>query len=434
LKKVLIITYYWPPAGGPGVQRIVKFVKEMPNLGWQPLILTVKDPSSPATDENLLTQIPKNIRVYKTATLEPFALYKYFTGKDKNKALAKDTIIQHPDEKLSERISRIVRANLFLPDARVGWIPSMVKQGLLIIKAEKPDIIFSTSPPHSLQIGAKRLAYRSGLKWIADFRDPWLEAYWEKDIKRIGFSSRINKNLEMSVLKSADLITTVSDGICDHLRNKTDNKIETIYSGFDIINEDQIKSNLFEIIYLGNMSKLQSPEPVFKAINLLSEDTKSLIKIIFVGNVFSGFGDLLKSFPDISVESKDYQPRDKMMNIGKSGSLLLLINPPATYAKAVITAKIFDYLSLRKPILAIGEKDGSLEKLLEKTISGSLFRKDDIPNISLFIKKYIDIWRENSLILFDDNHSLDPYRTKNNVKKLTKLFDQFTKRPAVVES
>jgi len=426
MKKVLIITYYWPPAGGPGVQRIIKFTRQFPDFGWQPIILTVKDPSSPAKDTSLIDQIPEECKVYKTNTLEPFTLYKYFTGKKKNASLAKDTIIQRPDEKLSEKISRIIRANIFLPDARVGWIPAMIKQGLRIIEQDKPEVIFSTSPPHSLQLGAKKLAKKSGLKWIADFRDPWIDAYWEKDIERFGFSSRLNQKLEQGVLESANVITTVSDGICDHFRMKTDNRFETIYSGFDIVNHDSIRSDYFEIMYFGNMSKFQSPLPVLKAIDLLPAEKKTRTKIIFVGNVFSGFEELIHQYPDIMIENRSYLPRDQMMEFGKTASLLLLINLEIEYGKGLITAKIFDYLSLRKPILAIAEKGGSLDELLDKTESGKVFAKHNIKDISAFIKTHMDLWLEKSVLLLQDNQNLDPYRTKNNVKKLTELFEQLS--------
>jgi glycosyltransferase involved in cell wall biosynthesis len=423
MKKVLIIAYYWPPAAGPGVQRIVKFTKVLPDFGWQPLILTVENPSSPAKDESLLSQIPKICKVYKTATLEPFKIYKYLTGKQKNESLAKDTIIKRPDEKYSEKISRMIRANLFLPDARVGWIPAMIKQGLKIIKDEKPDIIFSTSPPHSLQLGAKKLAKKSGLKWIADFRDPWIEAYWESEIERFSPSNHINKKLESTVLKNADVITTVSDGICDLLRNKVENQYETIFSGLDSINNDPVKSDYFQIIYFGNMSKYQSPEPVFKAIELLPTEKKSLIKILFVGNVYKRFIDNFNIFPNIKVEAQNYLPHNEMMKLGKSASLLLLINFSSVYGKGLMTAKIFDYLSLRKPILAIGEKGGSLDELLDQTSSGRLFTAHDIRDISSFIDKNIQNWIEKSVILLDNTKYLDIYRTRENVKKLVTLFD-----------
>jgi glycosyltransferase involved in cell wall biosynthesis len=424
MKKVLIITYYWPPAGGPGVQRIVKFTHELPQFGWQPLVLTVKDPSSPAKDESLLTKVPDECIVYKTPTIEPFKLYKVITGKNKNESLSKDTILKHPDESITEKLSRIIRANIFLPDARVGWRPSMIKNGLRIIEEEKPDIIFSTSPPHSLQLGAKKLAKKSGLKWVADFRDPWIEAYWEKDIERFGLSSRLNQKFEKSVLENADLITTVSDGLCDYLRAKVENRYETIYSGIDKTSAEHLKSNQFEIIYFGNMSQFQSPEPVFKAIDSFPADKKSLIKLIFVGNVYNGFDEMRKKFPEIQIDTRDYLPREKMMELGKSASLLLLINLSTVYGKGLITAKIFDYLALRKPILAIADKDGSLNELLDRTESGEVFTTDAVKSISIFIENYLNLWQEKSVIKLNDDKKLNPYRTGNNVKKLTQLFEK----------
>jgi hypothetical protein len=424
MKKVLIITYYWPPAGGPGVHRVVKFTKFLPNFGWIPIILTVKNPTSPARDDSLLAEIPENCKVYKTSTLEPFNIYKYFTGRKRNELLAKDTIIKNPDEKFSEKISRIIRANLFLPDARVGWIPAMIKEGLKIIKIEKPDIIFSTSPPHSLQLGAKKLAKKSGLKWIADFRDPWIEAIWESGIERINLISRFNKRLEMSTLKEADVITVSSNGIRDLLRNKIDKQYVTIYSGMDSTNNDAIKSQYFQIIYLGNMSKYQSPIPILKAIDMLPHSKKSLIRVIFVGKVYNGFIETFKEYQKIKIEIQNFLPRDQMMKFSKSASLLLLLNFSSIYGKGHMPAKIFDYLSLRKPILAVGDKGGSLDDLLTQTDSGRLFAEKDIQDISSFINLSIKTWLDKSTILLDDNKSLDRYRTNENVKILTKLFEQ----------
>jgi hypothetical protein len=203
-----------------------------------------------------------------------------------------------------------------------------------------------------------------------------------------------------------------------------ENQYETIFTGLDRINNESVNTNRFEIIYFGNMSKFQSPEPVLKAINSLPPDKKFRIKIIFVGNVFSGFNEQIKAFPHIKIETRDYLPRDEMMKAGKSASLLLIINPSAVYGKGVISAKIFDYLSLRKPILAIGEKGGSLADLLVQTESGQLFSYKDIGDISLFINKYLDIWIKESNILLEDSSNLDRYRTQNNVKKLTQIFEK----------
>ena len=160
MKKALIITYYWPPAGGPGVQRVLNIVEHLSEFGWVPIILTVETPSAPSIDKSLLSRIPQNCKVYRTNTSEPFAAYKKLTGKKAGTALPKNISFDRKTS-FSENLSQWIRANFFIPDARKGWKRFMVKEGLRIIKDEKPDIIFSTSPPHSLQLGAKQLAKKA---------------------------------------------------------------------------------------------------------------------------------------------------------------------------------------------------------------------------------------------------------------------------------
>ncbi len=423
MKKVLIITYYWPPAGGPGVQRITKFVKHLPDFGWQPIILTVMNPTSPARDESLLKDIPKICKVYKTKTFEPFNLYRFFTGKKIHENLAKDIIIKKPDEKISEKISRIIRANLFIPDARVGWIPFMVKEGKKIIKKENPRVIFSTSPPHSLQLGAKRLAQKSGIKWIADFRDPWTEAYWEGEIERIHAISRLNEKLELKVLKRANAVTTVSDGISNFLNAKMSNRYVTLFSGYDGINTEVTQSEKFQLLYLGNMSKYQSPDPILQAIKSLPVDIKSAIRLSFIGKISDMFQKQIVGFNDFELSIEDYIPHSDMMRKARSASLLFDINAPTAYDEGVITAKIFDYLSLRKPILAIGTKNSAMDHILLETESGRVFNPDEIDQISAYIKSIFTEWYKNKYMLLGENKFLKKYNVKNNVQKLVELFE-----------
>ena len=177
MKKVLIITYYWPPAGGPGVQRVLKFAKYLPQFGWEPVILTVENGNFPAVDEGLLGEVPDNLKVYKTKTLEPFAIYNKLQGKDKTSAVDTFTITKS-GKSFKDKLGNAIRSYFFIPDARKGWKPFAVKAGLDIIKKEKIDLIFSSSPPHSLQLIAKDLAKKTQLPSVADFRDPWFNAIW----------------------------------------------------------------------------------------------------------------------------------------------------------------------------------------------------------------------------------------------------------------
>ncbi|MFA6618146.1 MAG: glycosyltransferase, partial [Candidatus Neomarinimicrobiota bacterium] len=231
MKKILIVTYYWPPAGGPGVQRILKIVEHLPEQGWEPIVLTVENPSAPAIDESLLARIPENIKIYKTKTSEPFEAYKKLTGKKAGEALPKNISLSE-NISAKEKLSRWIRANLFIPDARKGWKRFLVREGMKIIENEKPDLIFSTSPPHSLQLGAMRLAKKSGLPWVADLRDPWSEAYWEADMPKSKRSEAKNRVFESKVLNTADHITTVGKGIAGLLQKKTTKPVSVIYNGY----------------------------------------------------------------------------------------------------------------------------------------------------------------------------------------------------------
>jgi glycosyltransferase involved in cell wall biosynthesis len=426
MKKVLIISYYWPPAGGPGVQRIVKYVRHLPEFGWIPLVLTVEKPTSPASDESLLKNISNKVRIYKTGAFEPFNIYRFITGRRKDENLPKDIIVKRENEKISEKISRLIRANMFIPDARVGWIPYMVKEGMKIIRDEKPTVIFSTSPPHSLQLGAKKLAKKSGLPWIADFRDPWIEAYWESDIQRFPFINRLNKKLEKNVLSSAKMVTTVSEGFVDLFSGKAKNEYEVLYHGFDFINQDITKTDRFTILYIGNMGKFQSPLPVLQAIQKLPEEIKNKTEFIIVGKVYDGFDELKRKFKEIKIIIHDFMPYHTVMTFSHRASLLLLINPTPIYGAALVPVKIYDYLALRKPILAIGTRGGRLEELINETMSGNLFEKNDHHDILHFIRSEYQKWDEDKYRLLKYDRILDKYRAKENVKKLTQLFDRIS--------
>ena len=424
MKKVLIITYYWPPAGGPGVQRVVKFSKYLPKFGWNPIILTVKNPTSPARDESLLEHLPKNCKVYKTKTIEPFNFYRKLTGRQKNEVLAKDIISKKSDEKPSEKLARVIRANLFIPDARVGWIPYIIKEGMKIIDIENPSLIFSTSPPHSVQLGAKKLAKRSGLKWIADFRDPWTEAYWEEDIDKTGLIKKVNLKLEKNVLASADLITTVSKGMIDVFSTKISNRYDFLYNGLETFNTKKSITDKFEIIFLGNLSKYQSPLPFIEAINLLPHKTKLQMEITFIGKVFDDYLQLFNKYDGIQINVKEYMPYQDMMHYVKKASMLLLIYHKTSYTTGYMTAKIFDYLALRKPILALGQLRSTGEDVLQQTGSGQLFEYSDIENISKYIAEEFEQWTKKHYVLLQSNKALDNYKTIENVKKLVKLFEE----------
>ena len=220
MKKVLIITYYWPPSGGAGVQRALKFAKYLPEFGWEPVILTVENPDSPVDDTSLLNDIPKGTKVYKTKSLEPFELYKKFAGKKSDSKIPNDVLLNKKNLSLKVRLAQWIRLNLFIPDAKIGWKKYAVKKGLEIIKTENIDLIFTTSPPQTVALIGRKLSKLCGVKWIADFRDPWMEIVYYQNVNRTKLTKVVDSSLEKKVMNNADTIITISYDIADLIRGK----------------------------------------------------------------------------------------------------------------------------------------------------------------------------------------------------------------------
>ena len=225
LKKVLIITYYWPPAGGPGVQRVLKFAKYLPEFGWQPIILTVENGEYPAIDESLLKEIPQGIKVYKTKSFEPFTIYRKFFSDKKNQPIPVGILAQSGGS-LKKRIANFIRLNFIIPDAKIGWKFSAVKEGQKIIDLEKPDLIFSSSPPPTTHLIAKTLAKRNKIKWIADLRDPWSKIHYYQN-NRLAIANKLDERIEHKTLSASNKVITVSENFAK-LISVEKNKIELI--------------------------------------------------------------------------------------------------------------------------------------------------------------------------------------------------------------
>ena len=212
MKKILIITYYWPPSGGAGVQRWLKFTKFLPEFGFKPVILTVDDnaASYAQLDESLLKEIDPNLSVYKTKTFEPYNLYRKLSNK---KEIPYGGFSNQRKITLFEKLSRFIRGNLFIPDPRRGWNRYAIKKALELIRSEQIEVVVTTGPPHSTHLIGKKVKEKTGIRWIADFRDPWTDIYYYKDLYHLGLANKLDRYLEKNVLKLADQIITVSEEV-----------------------------------------------------------------------------------------------------------------------------------------------------------------------------------------------------------------------------
>jgi len=389
LKKVLVITYYWPPSGGPGVQRVLKFCKYLPEFGWEPIVLTVKDGEYPNIDLSLEKEAESlGIRVMRTKTSEPFALYKWMTGK---KSMPSYELNKTKSGNFT-KLSKWVRMNYFIPDARKGWIPFGVHAGRELLKNEKIDIIFSSGPPHSLHFIAKKLKEEFNIPWVADFRDPWTDLFYYDGHERSARALKKDAEMEKVILSSADTVTTTSEGITELLEKKSTNNYHTIYNGYD---EDDFKKiqekptngeKSIVITHVGSMAKSQVPRTFFKVISDLKKDGFNL-SLKFIGDLHQTAVNTIREFDLESViDHKGYLTHSNAVKHMVNSDFLLLIIPKTKKNSSIIPGKVFEYIRSNTPIILIGPKGSEASKIIHQTMKGKSFEYSDESGIAKYLQ------------------------------------------------
>jgi glycosyltransferase involved in cell wall biosynthesis len=393
MNKVLIVTYYWPPSGGAGVQRWLKFSKCLPEFGWNPIILTV-DPAYavyPVTDFSLKGDLPESVKVYSTPAINYFGIYK----KDKSR-IPSAGFANNIDNSLKGKILRFIRGNFFLPDPRKGWNKYAFKKACELIETEGIKNIITTSPPHSTQlIGLKIKNKYPAIKWIADLRDPWTDIYYYKQFYPTFISKYIDQKLEESVLKNADKIITVGDSLKNLFSLKikgTESKTEVITNGYD---EDDFSGitatipEIFTITYVGTLSDIYPVSGFLDSLKIFKEKGNEF-KLRFIGTVSQNQKELIRSvIGDSSLEFIPYVEHIEAIKFLFKTSVLLLIIPDHQSNKSIITGKIFEYIASGKPIICIGPVDGDAARIIEDTGHGRTFSYIDCKGISEYLSTFI---------------------------------------------
>lgn len=421
-RKVLILSYYWPPSGGPGVQRVLKFVKYLPGCGWEPVVITVKNGEYPAIDLSLEQEIPQGIQVYKVASLEFFNLFRKMTGRKKGDKIETYELVKQKDElSVKDRLAQFVRMNFLIPDARIGWNIRGYRTCLKIIKKEKPDLIFSSSPPHSIQVLASRLAARTGIRWVADFRDPWTRSFYDKGMKRWWLAENYNKYLERKIIKNADCVTAVSEGVLELLGAGQARKTKVISNGFDPedFNHAKQRNSFFTIVYTGHIASVQNPVLFFQAVAGLVQDPAKKIKVQFYGSADPSVHRKVNELGlEKTVEFMPYISHREVTRVMIQADLLLLLIPREN-AKGILTGKLFEYLAAGQFILGIGDENGIAASVLEKCKSGRMLDYDKDP-AGLITDQYIR-WTEGQ-IHQGEQKEIDKYSRRHLTRELSKLF------------
>ena len=370
MKNVLIITYYWPPSGGGGVQRVLKFCKYLPDYGWNPIVLTVEDGEFPAFDNSLLEDV-NGIDCVKTNGFSLYSIFKKFSGK---KNVPSHQISPGNDDNLITRIASWIRFNLIVPDGRIGWYVGAIKAAKKIINENNIDMIFTSGPPHSVHLIGNSLAKKTGIKWVTDFRDPWVDSFYYVENPRNKIISYFDNYLEKLVLRNCNYLVTVSNGVLSLLNQSKylSGKSEVIYNGYDpedFNNKRSLKTlNRKNIIisHIGTLSKSQNPKGLFNSVkkyNQLNNGKSILIKCI--GSVHSSIKDYaikhgLEQYLSIMPYVEHPLAIDEMIN----SDILFVVIPNLEKNHGIVTGKLFEYIASGTEIILIGKKNSEASSIL----------------------------------------------------------------------
>lgn len=432
MKKVLIITYYWPPSGGAGVQRWLKFSKYLPASGWQPVILTV-DPEYafyPQKDNGLLEEISPGLEVFyaKAPTMVSY-IYKLFTGK---REIPYGGFVNETNPGMIQKLFRFIRGNFFIPDARVGWNRFALRLAMEIIKSSKIDAVITTSPPHSTQLIGLRLKRKLDINWIADLRDPWTDIYYAGMMYQMAPAKKINRSLELKVLESADRILATCNSTRDLFRskiskNKQADNILTITNGFDeedFTGLEKITPDRFSITYLGTFANNYNIDVLLRALKDYTTRETKKVTLCFIGKTDEHIAGYLKKQQFLSLEIKPYLEHKKALGYLARSSALLIVIPSKIKAEEMIPGKLFEYIASGRPIIAIGPKDGDVAEILRITNAGRTFEKEDHKELGAYISELDEKFKNGEFEV--NSFSTEKYSRKNLSKEIASVLDSIS--------
>jgi len=382
MKKVLIITYYWPPAGGSGVQRWLKFTKYLPKYDWKPIVYTPENPYFEVKDEALLDDIPFETEVWKTPIWEPYALKDKFFGKGSESQSA--GVITNK-KSLKNKVLNWVRGNAFIPDPKAYWVKPSIKFLIDKIKKEKIDHIVTTGPPHSMHLiglGLKKAI--PTLKWVADFRDPWSELDLLDEFHLSSSSTTKHKDLEKKVLQTADVALTVSETWVEDLKRLGEGRVELVTNGYDTADfELKPKTNdKFIIGHYGLLNHLRNPKNLWKVLSDLCDENTEFndkLEIHLSGNIDAEALAEIEAYPQLKEKIKNlgYLSHAEVLKQYNEASLLLLLLFNSKSGVGNYPGKIFEYFAAQKPILAFGPEGSDTQCLISDSKTGSYFSYEE---------------------------------------------------------
>jgi len=423
MKKVLIITYYWSPAGGPGVQRWLKFVKYLPEFDIEPIVYCPENPSYPTLDSTLCGDVSENITILKHPIREPLRFLKLFF-KTKSKAYANGLIPTASKQGILDRFLIFIRGNFFIPDARISWVNPSVDFLSDYISNNKIDTIITTGPPHSVHLIGMRLKAKHLLKWFSDFRDPWVDINYHHQLKLTKNTQKQHLILEKRVLSNADHIIVTSAQTKLLFSKKTNQPITVVTNGFDDASISKVKMDLnFTLTHIGFLSSQRNPAILWDVLSeLIHEltDFKEKFRLVFVGTVSV---DVINSINASGLEPYldiiETVPHFDAAKYQRKSQVLLLLEGNTKAATYIIPGKLFEYINAQRPIIAIGPQPSDITSILKETNTGNYFKYDEKEALKHQIIELFTAYKNNNLCV--NSRGIERYSRRNCTQQLSQI-------------
>lgn len=433
MKNLLIIAYYFPPSGGPGVQRVLKHIKYLPEFGWNPIVLTVENGEYQAIDMSLIDEVSEKTIVRKSRIFEPYDIYRKFTGRKKGEALDVNNI-KNDNQKspFVDRVAELIRATIFIPDARIGWFFSAKKEARKILEEYKIDAIYSSSPPYTCSVIANSLQKETKLPWVAGFRDPWTGFLTTPN--RWFLPAAIDRSMEHSVFKNATAVEAAWQGIIKDALEKYDDldeskfhQVPNGYDSSDFPEGEYVRNDKFTLTYTGSLYGRRNPKSLFEAIEKLLKTEKikkEKLKLVFVGR----FGDeVIEMFDNVSfkecIETVGYVTHKESISYLIKSEALLLIVDEAKESEEIIPGKVYEYLGTKRPLFAIAPNQSAIAKLIHETEAGLVAHQTEVDRIAENLFEYYHHWEQDLPITTPNVAEIEKYERRNASKKLAEILD-----------
>ncbi|TDP59294.1 glycosyltransferase family 4 protein [Flavobacterium dankookense] len=422
-KKLLIITYYWPPAGGPGVQRWLKFVKYLPDFNIQPIVYIPENPTYPIIDNGLQSEVSEKAIILKKKIFEPYG-FASFLGKNKTKKISSGIIPNQKKQSFVEKTLLWVRGNIFIPDARFLWVKPSVKYLKKYIEENQIDTIVTSGPPHSLHLIGLQLKKELNVKWFADFRDPWTTIGYHKALKLSSSAEKKHKELEKEVLTTADTIIVTSKTTKTEFQAITSQPIEVITNGYDV--EKVTKQPLdekFTLAHIGSFLSERNPRILWKALRELikeNPDFKKDFQLKLIGAVSQEVLDTITEFRlNDYVLNLGYVSHQEAVEHQRKSQVLLLIEINSNDTKSIIPGKLFEYMVSERPIIALGPEGSDFAEIITSTNTGVFFLYDEMEQLKALLLNYYNLYKEQNLKV--NAVGLQQYSRKSLTEQLSNL-------------